>query len=362
MIEARLRKSFAAARDSAPFILDIHLSAARRTTVLFGPRGAGKTLTLDSIAGFVRPDEGRILAGGELLFDAGARVFLAPRQRRCGYVFQGETLFPHMTVRENLAFAAERLPRLERRRRVAEMLDLFRLEEVSGRRPHQLSGGQKLSCSIARALIAGPRLLLLDEPARGLDPQLRAEFYATLARMRSRFDTQILMVTHDLEESLELGDEMVVLHAGRIVQSGPPISVLKRPASTLVARLLGRGNLLTAEILALDPARNMSRLRCQTAESESTFEIQSTYYPGHLLGDRLNLYILPDELAAIPRTTNSDRDPPMHLSRAVERSAVVRLEFQQGIAVEMPRAAYHTVQHNKEWVVRFPPEALTVLE
>src|SRR5579885_3698024 len=121
MIQARLKKTFPLRPDSAGFSLDLEFQAAAGVTVLFGPSGAGKTLTLDAIAGFVRPDEGRILLADRILFDAGAKVCLSPRHRRCGYVFQNYALFPHMNIRQNLEFAAERLPYRERRRRVNEM-------------------------------------------------------------------------------------------------------------------------------------------------------------------------------------------------------------------------------------------------
>src|SRR5579864_2229882 len=120
MLQARLRKTFHARSDSAEFSLDLEFSAAAGITILFGPSGSGKTLTLDSIAGFVRPDEGRILLDNDLLFDGAAGVQLTPQARNCGYVFQNYALFPHMTLRENLVFAAERRPRLERHRRVNE--------------------------------------------------------------------------------------------------------------------------------------------------------------------------------------------------------------------------------------------------
>src|SRR6202521_5379703 len=168
MLQARLRKSFAPRPDSAGFTLDLEFAAAAGVTVLFGPSGAGKTLILDSIAGFVRPDEGRILLDDALLFDGATGVHLPPQARNCGYVFQNYALFPHMSLRENLEFAAERRPRLERHRRVNEMLERFRLTEAAGRNPHELAGGQRQRCSIARALIGGPRLLLLDEPTQGL--------------------------------------------------------------------------------------------------------------------------------------------------------------------------------------------------
>jgi len=121
MLEARLRKAFPPRSDSAGFSLDLEFSVTAGVTVLFGPSGAGKTLVLDSIAGFVEPNEGRILLDDDILFDGAARVNLAPQKRHCGYVFQNYALFPNMTLRENLEFAAERRPRLERHRRVNEM-------------------------------------------------------------------------------------------------------------------------------------------------------------------------------------------------------------------------------------------------
>src|SRR5271170_6567656 len=244
MIQAKLRKTFPAGSDSAGFALDIEFRAAAGITVLFGPSGSGKTLTLDSIAGFVRPDEGRILVDDEILFDGATGVHLRPQARNCGYVFQNYALFPHMTLRENLVFAAERRPRLERHRRVNEMIERFRLADAAGRRPHEVSGGQRQRCSIARALIVAPKLLLLDEPAQGLDAPLRAEFYDVLRQVRADFETPALLVSHDLDECFELGEEMLILHDGRIVQTGTPANILDMPSSLEVARLLGRFNLL----------------------------------------------------------------------------------------------------------------------
>src|SRR5580700_94655 len=194
MIQARIRKQYAPGPDSAGFSLDLEFQAAAGVTVLFGSSGAGKSLTLDSIAGFVRPDEGRILLDDQILFDGAAGVHIQPRARRCGYVFQNYALFPHMTLRQNLEFAAERAPRLGRHRKVSEMLEKFHLTEVAGRHPYQLSGGQKQRCSIARSLIGAPRVLLLDEPGRGLDAPLRGEFYRVLRRGSQDFGTLFLRV------------------------------------------------------------------------------------------------------------------------------------------------------------------------
>src|SRR5713226_4789995 len=192
MIQARIRKRFAPGPESPGFSLDLEFEAESGVTVIFGPSGSGKTLTLDSIAGFVRPDEGRILLDDAILFDGAAGVHVPPRKRQCGYVFQNYALFPHMTLRQNLEFAVEGRPRLERHRKVNEMLEKFHLADVSGRRPYELSGGQKQRCSIARALVGSPRLLLLDEPARGLDAPLRSELYSLLRQIRPEFRIPIL--------------------------------------------------------------------------------------------------------------------------------------------------------------------------
>jgi molybdate transport system ATP-binding protein len=259
MIQAKIRKQYPPSPDAAGFSLDIEFRAADGVTVLFGSSGAGKTLTLDCIAGFVRPDQGRILLDDQILFDGAAGVHLPPRSRHCGYVFQNYALFPHMTLRQNLEFAAERTPRLGRHRKVTEMLEKFRLGEVAGRRPYQLSGGQKQRCSIARALIGASRVLLLDEPTSGLDAPLRAELYSVLRQVRQEFGTPMLLVTHDTEECFTLADEMIVLRDGRAVQTGTPRKVFERPANADVARLLGLYNVLPVEIRSLDPGRNTSR-------------------------------------------------------------------------------------------------------
>ena len=359
MIQAKLRKNFAAGPDSAGFSLEVEFEAQSGVTVLFGPSGSGKTLTLDLIAGFVRADEGRILLDDQILFDAAAGVHLAPQARNCGYVFQNYALFPHMTLRENLAFGAERRPVLERHRRVNEMLEKFHLAEVAGLRPHEVSGGQKQRCSIARALIGGPRLLLLDEPTQGLDAPLRADLYAVLRQVREEFRTPALLVTHDLDECFELGDHMIVLSSGKMVQSGTPQRVLEQPANADVARLLGTFNLLPAEVRALDPGRNTSRIRV------GDYEIEGPYLPGKLLGDRVTLCLRPELLGVA--AANGKPGPnqiPAHLDREIEKPAAMRLEFTAAgasITVDLPRAEFDKHRENKAWVIEVPKVAIRAL-
>ncbi|MDX2150777.1 MAG: ABC transporter ATP-binding protein [Bryobacteraceae bacterium] len=356
MIQARIRKSYPRTRDSAGFSLDVDLKTSGGISVLFGPSGAGKTLTLDCIAGFVQPDEGRILLDDLLLYDGAAGVQLKPQVRRCGYVFQNYALFPHMTLRENLAFAAHHLPRLERHRRVNEMLERFALADLAGRHPAELSGGQKQRGSIARALITDPRLLLLDEPARGLDAPLRRQLYETLQQVREDFHTPILLVTHDLEECVNLGDEMFIYRDGGIVQSGPPSQVVEQPGSVEIARLLDVYNLLPIEILALDPQRDASRYRFAGTD------LTGPYFRGLLLGARVLLCVRPGQLTALPRDGRpAANQVPLRLLSTLERPGGMRLEFESEVFVDVPREDWEARRHSKEWVVGFPSRGVRVL-
>lgn len=361
MLQVNVKKGFPPGRDSAGFTLEINFTAAAGVTVLFGPSGAGKTLTLDSIAGFIRPENGRILLENQILFDAEARVCLPPRMRRCGYVFQNYALFPHMTMRRNLEFAARGSRGLDKHKKIKEMLERFHLSEVAGRRPHELSGGQKQRGSIARALLGGQRnggarVLLLDEPARGLDVPLRRELYGVLRQVRGEFGIPLLLVTHDLEECFELGDEMLVLREGKIVQTGAPSKVLAQPANLDVARLLGLQNLLPVEIRALDPSRNSSRLRYQE------FDLNGPYFPGRLIGDRVWIHVPPASLNAIPRESRPGvNQVPASLTSVIEKPDGLLLQFNGDLAVHLPRAGFEPHRGVREWLIEFPPASLRIL-
>lgn len=357
MIDARIRKTFPAASESHAFTLDVHIATRAASAVLFGPSGAGKSLTLDAIAGFARPDAGRILVDDVILYDAAARVNLPPRQRRCGYVFQSSALFPHLSLRQNLLFAAQSFPRLERTRKTGEMLERFHLTEVAGRRPAELSGGQRQRGSIARALLAQPRLLLLDEPSSGLDHLLREELYSLLNEVRASFQIPILLVTHHLDEALALGDELFVLKDGAVLQSGPPEQILDQPASEDVALLLGRFNVLEAELTALNPAAASSRLRV-AQPGAVPFEIDGPYFPGLLKGARLKVAVRSDHL----RVGAAPGAVPLRMLNVSHRAASVRIEFQGGLCAEVPERDFEMPANGGAWMVQFPPASLRPLK
>jgi putative spermidine/putrescine transport system ATP-binding protein len=213
---------------------------------LLGPSGCGKTTTLQMIAGFVAPDRGAITLEGQDL------VRVKPNRRGLGLVFQSYALFPHMTAAGNVAFGLEmqRLPRVEREKRVAEMLNLVGLAGFAARFPRQLSGGQQQRVALARALAIRPRVLLLDEPLSNLDAKLREEMQIELRQILRSLGTTTILVTHDQAEAMALSDRISVMNAGRIEQVGTPTQVYEHPATPFVASFLGRTNVIAVEVRA----------------------------------------------------------------------------------------------------------------
>jgi molybdate transport system ATP-binding protein len=190
---------------------------------LYGPSGSGKTLTLRAIAGLELPAEGHIRVAGRTLFDAAAGIDLPASQRRTGYVFQGYALFPHLSVRENVAFGLGRWFRRglgrEERERVQALLEGFEIAHLADSRPASLSGGQQQRVALARALACEPAVLLLDEPFASLNAMLRRTLRADLAALRRRWGIPAVMITHDIDDVLALADAALVYDEGRVVRA-----------------------------------------------------------------------------------------------------------------------------------------------
>ena len=208
-------------------------------TVLFGPSGCGKTTLLRSIAGLERPEEGSIRFGDELWFDAASKTHLSPQQRGIGFVFQDYALFPHLNVADNIAYALNGLSKNERRVRVEEIMTRYDLTSLSRQFPRQLSGGQQQRVALARAIVRRPRLLLLDEPLSALDTALREDLRADLCQQLRALALPVILVTHDRSEARLLGDQLIVMHNGRVQQAGKAEDVFSQPVNAEVARALG---------------------------------------------------------------------------------------------------------------------------
>ena len=232
--------------------------------VLFGPSGAGKTTTLRSIAGLLRPQQGQIQLSGRLVYDSASDVWVPPHLRRVGYLTQEHNLFPHLRVADNIAYGLSIRRSALARSRVQELLETFQLGGLEHRYPWELSGGQQQRVALARALAPEPQALLLDEPFASLDSELRRTLQGELRAILSRSNLPAILVTHDREEALALGDAVQVIAEGRTLSKGEPLEVLGQPSQGRVARLVGavdqpvtvRGNLGVAAVeLALEHGR-----------------------------------------------------------------------------------------------------------
>ena len=227
------------------FILRSEFSAGDTATALLGASGCGKSMTLRCIAGIVKPDSGRIVLDGQVLFDSEQHIDLPPQQRGAGLLFQNYALFPNMTVEQNIlcGLKAEK-NRAARQARCAEMLRAMRLEKLVRRYPAQLSGGQQQRTALARILVGNPRILMLDEPFSALDSYLCEEVEGEVGSLLSGFDGTALLVTHNRDEAYRLCPEMVVLDSGRVLRTGHTRDVFADPRSVTAARLTGCKNIL----------------------------------------------------------------------------------------------------------------------
>ena len=237
----RISKRFGATE----VLRDIDLTVRRGELVcLLGPSGCGKTTLLRILAGLVRPDAGAVRIRGRDV------TRLPAYERRLGLVFQSYALFPHMTVRDNVAFGldARGVRGAEADDRIARALDLVHLGGFDRRYPRQLSGGQQQRVALARALVLNPDVLLLDEPLSNLDARLRQEVREEIRGLQQTTGITTVLVTHDQEEALTMSDRIVVLHAGVIVQSGPPLQVYRAPRDLFVAGFLGDANALQGRV------------------------------------------------------------------------------------------------------------------
>ncbi len=214
--------------NKGDFTLDASFAAEAGLTALFGRSGAGKTLLVNTLAGLERPDSGRIAVDGHVLFDTEAGIDLPVEKRRLGYVFQESRLFPHLSVSGNLAYGMKLVPAGERHQDFDHVVDLLDLRSLLERRPRTLSGGERQRVAIGRALLASPRILLMDEPLASLDAGRKAEILPFIERLRDDLNLPIVYVSHAIEEVIRIADTMVVISEGRVAASGPVERIMSR--------------------------------------------------------------------------------------------------------------------------------------
>ncbi|WP_237213388.1 molybdenum ABC transporter ATP-binding protein [Falsiroseomonas oryziterrae] len=258
MIELSLQHRFgapgwrASGRDEG-FALDARIDApGEGVTALFGPSGCGKTTVLSAVAGLLRPQQGRVVLDGTPLLDTARGICVAPERRRCAVVFQDARLFPHLSVETNLRYGLRRAPAESGGPSFDEVVALLGIAHLLGRRPAALSGGERQRVALGRALLARPRLLLMDEPLAALDAPRRAEVLPFLGRLRAAARLPILYVTHALDEVDALADHLVLMQEGRVVASGPVEALSARTDLPLAARR-DAGVLLSCTVIESGP-------------------------------------------------------------------------------------------------------------
>src|SRR5687768_4562317 len=262
---------------------------------LLGPSGCGKTTTLRCIAGLETPDSGEIWIDDKPVFSSNKGIMVPVHEREIGMVFQSYAVWPHMTVAQNVGYplvhGRRKLPRNETKKRVKEILHLVQLDDLEARPSSLLSGGQQQRVAVARALVAEPQLLLMDEPLSNLDAKLRVEMRHELRDLFERLKLTALYVTHDQEEALVLSHRMAVMHGGRVVQLGPPMDIYKEPANLFVAGFVGTTNLLEGRVVDNETAG--ARGIVETAVGKLRCALPN----GVVQGQRVSLMFRPEAVA-----------------------------------------------------------------
>ena len=253
-------------RELAHFTLDIQVECPYTVTAVFGPSGSGKTSLLNLVAGLLRPHHGTISIDGEPLFSSKQRIDLPPERRRVGYVFQDDLLFPHLTVRQNLRYGYDLLSSGARRFDIDRIVDLLELGPLLERRPALLSGGERQRVALGRAILASPRLLLMDEPLASLDQGLKDRIIPYLRHIRSDLAIPMLYVSHSVAEILQLTGQVIVLRQGRVLACGDFFDIANHPDVLPLMEAHGFENVLPVDIVANDQAQGVTRIRYRGQE------------------------------------------------------------------------------------------------
>jgi len=319
---------------------------------LLGPSGCGKTTLLRVIAGFYPPDGGEVFFGERLVND------VPPHRRDTGMVFQNYALFPHLTVRENIAYGlrVRKVGRAEMDARIGEMIRSVRLEGLEKRFPSQLSGGQQQRVALARALVISPQILLMDEPLSNLDAKLRVAMREEIRRIQKQLGITTIYVTHDQEEAMAVSDHIAILNLGRLEQLGRPDEIYFHPCSRFAAEFMGGSNILEIQVLSYD--ETASRLRAETGGTALTVRAPRP------AGERAYLSVRPEWVRLAEEPGEDVIDGTVESTTFL--GALVRYRVRalggQGIAVEVHNPRAEDIRREGAAVrLRFDPERLAIL-
>jgi molybdate transport system ATP-binding protein len=273
-------------RGQNAFALDVDFEIGPGVTILFGASGAGKSTLLDCIAGLLKPHDSRITLGEKVWQDSATGICLRPQLRNIAYLFQSPALFPHLTVEENAGFGLAHVAAEQRTAVVFYLLEVFRVAQLAKRKPGEISGGEAQRVALARALAPGPKAVLLDEPLKGLDAELKSSIVDDLRAWNRANLLPILYVTHQRDEVDALGERVIALEHGRVISEGIPHAVLDAPRTKRLAHAAGFENYLHAVVQELREADGVMRARLVGSDTE--LELPLGYAA---VGDRVRVAI-----------------------------------------------------------------------
>ncbi len=251
--------------------LDTSFTVKDGITVLFGPSGSGKTTILRTVAGIATPDRGYIKLGEQVYFDSVSKINLPIQKRKVGYVFQDSSLFPHLTAEENAAYGINDGKNKTKRERARELLTLFGIERTADRYPRELSGGEQQRVALARALASDPLILLLDEPLSAVDMGTRSRLLEEIITAQRSSDIPFIYVTHNQAEAVYIGNHLLLLYKGRIVQEGKPVDVFNSPETLSAVQVVGTENIFHGLIIEHKASEGLTTVKLNGCLLETSY-------------------------------------------------------------------------------------------
>jgi len=361
MMEVKIKKSF------PDFQLDVAFAVDKETLTLFGPSGSGKSMTFQCISGLLQPDEGYININGRVVFDSSKGINLLPRERKIGYIFQNYALFPHLTVRKNIAFGMGGRSKAAIEEKVQSLLQTMRLDGLGERYPWQLSGGQQQRVALARALAMEPDVLLMDEPFSALDNHVKQELERELLELEQYYQGNVILITHNLDEAYRLSSRIAVYQAGKIVQNDAKEQVVLQPVNKQVAFLTGMKNFIAGQI------GRIADKEITVITPFGLFAVAKTNQINSLaIGEKVLLGIRPEfisicDTAGVKAGVNTIK---AELNNILAGLSSCLYEFKplscpdpvSCFTVEVPKTNGLTDRKGKAVLLSFPPDKLTIIK
>ena len=357
MLEVSIKKSLPG------FNLEVNFSINQEILSILGPSGSGKTMTLQCIAGLVRPDEGYIKLNDKVLFESTRGISIKPRIRGIGFVFQNYALFPHLTIEDNIAYGTRHLPKEQVKTKVSELMGKMHITGLEHRFPRQLSAGQQQRVALARAIAPEPELLLLDEPFSALDSQVKERLELELMNLQNFYRGNILFVTHNLAEGYKLASKIAVYESGRIVQCDYKNRVIESPANRTVARLTGVRNIMQGTIETI----NGPTVRITVPELCGNLSVKTNDTTGLTVNQAVSIGIRPEYIHIVDHPGINTFQ--CKADRIVEGVSIINYFFytnsekvdRHWIEVSLHKLHAPLIEQGHECYVYLPPEHIAII-